>query len=462
MVVLVDRVNESLNNAKFYKALAIFMIAVAIYISIFIALSTRYNAHPDEPNHMDAFTYFEDHWWFPELNSDEIRYGPGGTNRIFTGEIVYFIFAKINKIMTPVFDYGGELFAQNLGVVRYRVINAVSFIALLVILFFVRNDSFQFNKIGFTFLLIPQVYYIFSYANSDAWGIVISVLLFLLTVILLEKPTHSWTLVEKLLLGCLTGLVLLAKSNFLSALILPYSLLTVFAFRELRQSKTKLIILRQFALVGVVALLIILPVKVIYPLTQPNYAASVIEMKNQRAIEGLKPSNPTFPMFMLAAKGKSPLDVVKLGFGPCSWFCMTFISFYGMFGNMNVQSPVWIPITGLFFFLISILLTYLDEFRHWKKNESLLKYALIFAPITILTNLAASIYFSWTEDFQPQGRYIFPSLIAFAIMLTGVTNNLPKKRRLDKLRTLIFIALYVIGLYAIYSMISAPFFYIEP
>jgi hypothetical protein len=53
-------------------------IALICAVSIRVALKTRVNSPPDERVHVDAFRYYETHWWIPSVNDDLISYSNYG------------------------------------------------------------------------------------------------------------------------------------------------------------------------------------------------------------------------------------------------------------------------------------------------------------------------------------------------------------------------------------------------
>jgi hypothetical protein len=51
---------------------------------------------------------------------------------------------------------------------------------------------------------------------------------------------------------------------------------------------------------------------------------------------------------------------------------------------------------------------------------------LLFAPACALLPVLASLYNSWTFDYQPQGRYLFAALIPLALMWGGTYTFEPR------------------------------------
>ena len=118
------------------------------------------------------------------------------------------------------------------------------------------------------------------------------------------------------------------------------------------------------------------------------------------------------------------------------WRNMTFKSFFGLYGNMDYDSDrghyqavthmLWIFFTLVFFCVIIAV-----PVRH----GIMILILLLFAGLTV----GQSVYTSWVNDYQPQGRYLFALLPMLVIGL----NRLPERfrSRVIPLFSLIFFVL---------------------
>jgi len=157
------------------------LITLAITLTSLIAIGTYYRAHPDEYYHADAFRFFEQHWWPPDLNSSEVIYSPQGWSRVYTGEIVYLAFGKVSRVI--------QLFwsPENGTFLIYRFSNVGLFLLTLGALFFTHCRWIDIQVLGLVFVCIPQVHYLYAYANSDAFGLSMGVFLFLLAAVMTDR-----------------------------------------------------------------------------------------------------------------------------------------------------------------------------------------------------------------------------------------------------------------------------------
>ena len=447
---------------------------LAIGTAAFIAVRTRYHSHPDEKHHAYAFAYFEDHWWPPDLNRDDLEYDPTGNHRIYNGEIVYFIYGTAARALSPLlFDHNPDTFDAGSGVFKWRRFNTALLAAVLVFLFFTKTPGMTTSGnlrpdlkriFGFTLCIIPQTIYIFGYANSDAFGLALAILLMLAAIWIVETPFARLTAAQAIALGILTGLILTSKLNYLAALFLPYALLAIYLWRNFRTgAAARGLVLRRAAGAGLLAVVVAFPLKIYYPLTQPDYRASRQAMLEARAIEGLKPSDPSFKGAFMASKGLSVLDVLRLNSeSGRGWLYVSFESLYGVFGFMNVRPPAWVTWLGFGLAALAIGLTLFIEIRGWRENPSILKYAVVLAPAAVLVNLAASLYFSWTTNYQAQGRFLFPTIPALALLIFGISRTGPADRAPATLRTVVFVLLLLNAILVFSLLLQNDYLYLHP
>lgn len=436
--------SASLRWSKLQVWCRVGLILVAVALACAIALQTCYRAHPDEYWHVDAFRYFDNHWWPPDLGFDGLIYSPDGWSRVYNGEIVYIIYGKLGK-MIQIFwkpEEGPYLI--------YRLINVILFLLTLVALFFVRCRCVDPALVGLTFICIPQVHYIYAYANSDAWGLSVGVFLFLLAAIMTDGLVQSWSWGKFGLLGGLTGLILASKTPYLLSLLLPYSLITMRVVHAVQQGEVSPIqwLGRRLIVVGLVVVTIAAPLKIVYPMTQGDFSSAVERMRESKARNGFRPSNPTYATYHLASRGETYFDMLTKR----PWVDWSLKSFYGTFGYMNVWNPPWIYQMAGFSALLGLCLTVFGAVRHWRKLHDGLRACLILSPIFVIVNVCASLYHSLHFDFQPQGRYLFPSLIAVSLMLTGTIRA--EGGKLKAIRAIVFVVIYAICLYSLIFLVA--------
>ena len=137
---------------------------------------TSQSVHPDEFSHLAAARYYYSHWIPPRVDSPEIigSYSAYGASYLNELDIVYPIAAKVSQLWSV---FGLE------ETTSLRLFNVLLFGGLLGI-------AASFRKSWPTvivLLLTPQVWYVFSYFNADAFALFLS----LVTTMMYAAPHSS-------------------------------------------------------------------------------------------------------------------------------------------------------------------------------------------------------------------------------------------------------------------------------
>ncbi len=148
----------------------------------------------------------------------------------------------------------------------------------------------------------------------------------------------------------------------------------------------------------------------------PEKAGALGAIAEKHAVPEYRPSDSAGAdsFFGLRLRDKG-VALHELLVKPWSWPVKTEQSFTGYYGYMKFRGPVayYVAIFALYLVLLgavsrAILL------RGDRLEQELLVVAAIFGGGVI----ALSLYHSWINDFQAQGRYLFPVLALFAIPFT--------------------------------------------
>ena len=95
------------------------------------------------------------------------------------------------------------------------------------------------------------------------------------------------------------------------------------------------------------------------------------------------------------------------------------MSFYGYFGHWKTASPGWAYLLAGGLALFAVLLTGATLVTAWKTLPVEARAMLLLAPAVMVLNVLGSALHSWTVDYQPQGRYVFASLVPLALLAGG-------------------------------------------
>jgi hypothetical protein len=347
-----------------------------------------------------------------------------GASYLFRLEVVYFLAGKVIGLFQ-----GGRLDSYLL----LRLFNAALFVLLIAV---IARRADKLPSIVVCLMLSPQIWYIFSYFNGDAFPFFLA----FMVVIQMVDPhsaTYSYlkgermtirTLWGGLVLGGLLGCLLISKMNYLFfVLFVGIFALWTTLFGNLAAS-LKIKALRRWVGVALAALAIFLPLY-IYDQAINGFEkdARIAQMAEQHAINEFKAS--TFerdrasyhPGLHLRERGVSWQD---LFIKKTEWRDLTWKSFLGYYGYMNLPSAdLYYHIMGRCWalFLLMIFLYVLLQ-AHWREQSLFMAgFVLVIAMIVM------SAYNSWTADYEPQGRYLFPLLPMFALCLSRLAPSFQRK-----------------------------------
>lgn len=427
---LVYSLRTVVDNYRFVLVFA----AAALGLSLVMAAISTYDQHPDEGVHVQAADYYINHLLPPEVGDPDIAftYSKYGVSRLHSGEIAYLVAGKFASLLEPL----------HLPIhLSFRLFNVTLFIVLVL---FACIDR-QWRIILLPFLLSAQIWYIFSYFNSEAFALFIILLIAYQVAVegstwnrMLDSTVEWVSPAAIAALGLLFGMLLLLKMNFYFFIVF---LLLYFCWR-LIFGKTKLTrkglgYLLAVSLIGVF-------VFAVFRLTDSSINdfqkdAKILEAREQYADPMFKPSTPIdkkYAFLQMRDRGVSLRSMIDKG----RWGEKTFRSAFGEYGYMTVAASFEyydaVRLTGLLL-LAAVVLSILIG-RDW--------YSFGLLAITIGCTIAlmvVALYHAWTTDFQAQGRYLLPVVGMVAVFVCQLRRQLANFSCL-----LLFLLLYGLSLYS--------------
>jgi hypothetical protein len=410
---------------------------LAAFTLIFVmATLSRINAHPDEYVHLLAARYYVDHTLPPAACDKEIlgTFSPYGVSRLHSTEIAYFLTGKFARLIS---------FLPVTEAFELRYYN----VALFGILLLLSIRSIPFRMVCLPLLASPQVWYIFSYVNSEGTALFAALLA---AHQLIDEDSWFRRLargvplrmywVKILSLGGLLAVLLLSKKNFfvfdLFVVLLAASVLLVGRHRttgaQVRQwlSGTLPIVLVAATICGIW----------IYQhqaANDFNRGESIAECRENMATKSyrrdatLEDSHPTL---YWRDKGY-PFTALFEN----RWGTKVFYSGFGHFGYLEVLAGIeYYQATALLLILFFAYILYAAA----RRGTWLQRWIVLLGAGTFTLMLGLTMWMAWTRDFQPQGRYFFPMIPIVAIViawLRGAVN--------PRILTGFFILFFCLSLY---------------
>jgi len=386
----------------------------ALALILTMAAVTKVDHHPDERVHYAATRYYQDHWLPPSVESPEIldSYSDFGISRLNTMEVSYFFAGKFGKLF--------ELLHLN-QVISYRMFN----VALFAVLVFLTFGSTRYRLFFIPMLLSPQIWYIFSYMNSDAFSLFV-VMLSGWQVVDNESAFNRFLARKKVALikiigvGFLLALLIFVKKNYyFFTLFLSCFFAWKLYFYPIHDKK---ILLKKLAVIMLLGALF----------AGGRFGADLYvngfdkgeKIRNMQELTAkpmFKPSTPLekkFGSILLKERGYKYLDILTV----LRWGEKTFRSGFGAYGYMTaVACDSYYDIARSLGIICLLFMTLSIFFREERSGKVLLACALLCS----LALIVKASHYAWTVDFQGQGRYFFPivSIIGMVLVQTEKVYN---------------------------------------
>jgi len=451
---------QTVRNEAAWKAMLLCLGLTWIF-AVVMAGASAVNAHPDEASHIAAGQYYETHWLPPQA-----------TEAAMLPSLSIYGFTYLSDIDASYF-FAGKLAGLLSGIVPderlcFRAFNLL-LLLVLIGMYAARRDLFS----PLVLLLItPQVWYVFSYFNNDALPLFLALLLAdavfgarARVALALSGPWRASSLLPLVGCGMGIGLLVLTKSNYLPFLAFlafvafwnafgltaaaiavacaaPYlayargfgsipssaawasltlgtvSVVTAIAMKVRRSRATRVVVARA-AWVLVAAFAIAAPPLAYDRVTNgeaSDKATVMTAIAEKHAAPEYRPSkassNESFFGLRLRDKG---VALHELLLSPWDWAGKNWRSFTGYYGYMNIRGPAAYYTAMLALYLSLLAYTARVVLRRGESGEwQLLAASAVFSAGIVFL----SLYHSWINDFQPQGRYLFPVLALFSIPFT--------------------------------------------
>jgi len=274
--------------------------------------------------------------------------------------------------------------------------------------------------VALPFLISSQIWYIFSYCASDAFALFFA----FLTACEVINPNSllhrylkgdDWRtkLFGAVVLGLLLGVVFLLKKNYLPFVVFFYLVLGVKIFLTDEFFWDKKAAILRLVLVTLIGLSVFgLRVGADYLVNGFDRGEKIASIQEQLAGHLFKPSTELQKKHILLhrqARGITLEHTVMTD----RWFERVFRSSFGVFGYFTISGTAgyyslvrWSGVLLLVFVFASIF-----------RGGGLIGSGLAVSALGIAGGLIGiSLYHSWTMDFQPQGRYLFPIVPILGIL----------------------------------------------
>lgn len=263
--------------------------------------------------------------------------------------------------------------------------------------------------------LIPQVTFVFSYLNSDAYGLASIALLISTLTHFIQSPTRK----RALYFGLAIGLMLMAKLYFVPALV--FAFVMVLSVRVFKNKQ----VLAHWPTMIIAALLLAAPMLVLVYHTYGEISgvSGQLEFVN---LHRLNPASGFGTCYFRCEQGF--FNTANLW----PWLGLTLKSYFSVTGWMNLFIPNGYYQLAAFAF-VGVIGVAIDQIKPLSVNEPkrdiLLEYVLplvmivgLFPAITLFSLIA-----SQNSLPQPQGRYLFVTIPFLGLLLSMTAKRLVQR-----------------------------------
>lgn len=381
---------------------------IACTLIVVMAAISSYNKHPDEMVHVAAAGYFIDHSLPPEVGAEDIRhtYSPYGVSRLHSGEIAYFFAGKFAKLLEP------------LQLPLYLAVRYFN-VALFAVLLCCGLLSVQFRILLIPLMLSPQIWYIFSYFNSEAFAVFI----ILMAAFQMVHPRSWWNRLMDMEedfplaslalagLGILLGLVFLLKKNFYFFVVfLFFYLVWRILFKKVELTRTVFFRACSILLIGGCIFGAVRGFDAY--VNDFKKSEKILEAREQYAQKIYKPSTPLEKkLYYLQMKERGV--TIKGAMEDMRWGERIFRSSFGEYGYTNVAGTLnyYDIVRYSSIALAGVVLLSICIFGRFE-GIALLSVATVCSVVL----MAMAFYHAWAVDFQAQGRYFLPIIGMLSIL----------------------------------------------
>jgi len=406
--------------------LLVFTLANHLLWSALIPFAGFPHGAPDEIHHFEVTRFIYKTGQVPIFGPDKdlyIRVRPGAEDNVFNR-----IYGWYAMFPSGTYILSG-LFMRILPLTLYppqqifvaRLFSVVCNLCLVYFAYRIANHIFPRDRFlgwGLPVLvsMIPQVVFVGSYHNPDVLTMAATTASMLLGLRLLGGKGVNWT--DAILLGLALSLVAVAKLNGWLVSFLFTGIILLLHTSSNRMSRALMV---RLILVAVPPILTLISW---FTFQQQHYGDILARDVFSASWSADRPF-----LIPFAQQGYSPLSFLMR----TNWLEMTFKSFWGIFGYMSVQlHPVFY--WGLLLMCLASLGGLIKGGVSRIKRGGLdirsrqTQVLGIFAFVTMVL-IAVAAYQSLYNDYQPQGRYLFPALVPICLfLLLGWREFLPSPR----------------------------------
>lgn len=421
-------------------------------------------AAPDESMRYSVAEYIYQHWELPAGDNPEIRNAIWGTSYGFSPILSYMISAVFMAAVSVVKDSAFAL------VLAARMVSVLFGVGTAFFTLRSAKKLFPAPKAWLMTIfvaMLPGAVFVTSYVNTDAMAVFSTAVIVHAWICGLER---DWDYKSCLELAVGISFCALSYYNAYGFILCSIFFFGCTLLMISSRKKDAGFFVKRGTVVCVVVLLLIgwwfIRNAVLYDGDIFGRTASAL-CAEKYAQAGFKPSEHVTPQ----NSGMSFFEMLRKGYDtPFSWVELVSRSFIGRFGMFNVILPTWIENNMIDFIKVGVILVLLHPIKTFalKTKEGISRKGIFnwcMLAAMIIPNLL-SAWYSYSSDYQPQGRYSLPMLVPLAyFMITGYGYVFDEVIRDEKIRRAVYyglgLVLILVSIF-VYLRVFWPVYMQEP
>lgn len=411
---------KKLKKINWKKVLPIALVVYVLLMCTLVAMKVRFDCAPDEAMKYNVVHYVSEHMSLPRGDDPEVMDYTWGASYAFKPYVSY--------IMSGVITHFVSMFTESFRWIIFsaRWVNVAFLVGYAIMILFISKKLFKGLWRAFFVVLttlIPQVLYLGGYLNNDAIALFAISVIFYAWLLGLES---KWSLKSCIILGVGVGICALSYYNAFGYILCSVILFVASSIAD-KEKFTRF--LKKGLIISAIAFALAGWFYIRNAIIYNGDAFDLHASKDTAEIYAAEDHKPT----KHSTVQKNGMTIREM-LNEKDWVKLTVQSFFGYFGywQSSMRYQDFLAYEGIFsigifgaFASLIYLMYYLIKKRKRNAKDKLQiapatnfamsnKKRVIFYLVSFLAAVipvALSLYYSYTSDYQPQGRYIMPMLI---------------------------------------------------
>jgi len=379
-------------DSKKYLAKSEIMLALGLLIvfalACFMSLLSKHYSHPDETVTRMATDYYLSGWLRPDMNSSMVSgtFSLFGHTRLAEPNLYYLLAGKVGWVFREFFYIP----------TYYRMFNLLLLGVMLLFCWKKREDH---TWAVVALCMTPQIWYLFSYATSDAWdwfcGFIMVYMLLGKEMYLYHQKSIKKLIRNGLVYAFIFAMILLGKTNYLVLLGVAFVDFLVGWFQQ-RTKKKQILILYFVILIvsfGIKIGIENLPTaKTDRMFSKQSYETGLTLGENEKEGYGVDLGHPKAEGIQLSELIVPTLKAIFESANGCyMWLSLDSGAVYYIF---------------IFLIRIAFLVFMFNVIWRNRKGNLYINIKSVYSIFSYFLMILVVLLYCWMVTYQPQGRYL--------------------------------------------------------